>query len=68
MRQYNKEKPNKWGFKVFALCNSKTGTIHNFEMYTGKEPVETKRTGDLSTINTNILESINDSTLNPSFF
>ena len=46
--------------KVFALCNSKNGTVHNFKMYNGKEPVEAKRTGGLSTINKNIEESIND--------
>ncbi len=47
MRQYNKDKPKKWGFKVFALCSSKTGLILNFEMYTGKPqvrlPVEKSR-------------------------
>lgn len=49
MRQYNKDKPKKWGFKVFALCASKTGMILNFEMYKGKainnSSTETARSG-----------------------
>jgi len=43
MRQYNKDKPKKWGFKVFALCASETGLILNFELYTGKTTVEKLR-------------------------
>ena len=43
MRQYNKDKPKKWGFKVFALCASKSGLILNFEMYQGKAAVERAR-------------------------
>ena len=53
--------------KVFALCISKNGTVHNFKMYNGKEPVEAKRTGGLSMINKNIEGSINDSKFNPIF-
>ena len=37
MRQYQPDKPNKWGFKVFALCSSRSGLVHNFEMYTGRD-------------------------------
>lgn len=35
LKQYNPKKPNKWGYKIFVLCDS-TGLIHNFEIYTGK--------------------------------
>lgn len=35
LKQYNPKKPNKWGYKVFVLCDNK-GLIHNFEVYTGK--------------------------------
>ena len=44
MRQQTK----KWGFKVFALCASKSGLILNFEIYTGKAPVEKSRSGRYS--------------------
>ncbi len=35
MRQYNKAKPVKWGFKVFTRCGAKTGIIYDFNLYTG---------------------------------
>ncbi|XP_071052931.1 uncharacterized protein [Onthophagus taurus] len=42
LKQYNPNKPNKWGYKIFVLCDDK-GLIHNFEIYTGKiEPAPGK--------------------------
>ncbi|XP_063921127.1 piggyBac transposable element-derived protein 3-like [Zophobas morio] len=35
LKQYNPKKPNKWGYKIFVLCDS-SGLVHNFEIYTGK--------------------------------
>jgi len=35
LRQYMPNKPHKYGYKVFVLCDS-TGIIHDFEIYTGK--------------------------------
>ena len=35
MKQYIPSKPHKWGFKVFALCNT-AGIQYDFEVYTGK--------------------------------
>lgn len=35
MKQHNKAKPHKWGIKLFALA-SKSGIIHDFEVYVGK--------------------------------
>lgn len=35
MKQYNLKKPHKWGIKVFALA-SKSGIVHDFEVYVGK--------------------------------
>jgi hypothetical protein len=61
MRQYNKDKPKKWGFKVFALCASKTGLILNFDLYTGKESVEKARS-DINSFN------CNNHTYDPSIF
>lgn len=34
LRQYNPKKPKKWGYKIFALCDTK-GLIYDFEIYTG---------------------------------
>ena len=48
MRQYNKAKPKKWGFKVFALTTSTTGLIHNFDLFTGKAAPEKKRSEPLN--------------------
>ena len=35
LKVYMQNKPKKWGYKVFALCDS-SGVILNFEPYTGK--------------------------------
>ena len=36
LKVYVKNKPKKWGYKVFALCDS-SGVLLNFEIDTGKE-------------------------------
>ena len=36
MRVYLKSKPTKWGFKSYALCDSESSYIWNFELYTGQ--------------------------------
>lgn len=36
MRQYMPKKPVKRGFKCWARCDSKTGFLHKFQLYTGK--------------------------------
>ena len=36
MRQYMKNKPIKWGFKVWFCCGSKSGYLYEFDMYLGK--------------------------------
>ncbi|XP_062375791.1 piggyBac transposable element-derived protein 4-like [Sardina pilchardus] len=36
MRQYMKDKPTKWGFKLFVLADSSNGYTINFSIYTGK--------------------------------
>ena len=35
-KQYLPMKPNKWGIKVWMLCDAETGYIVRFEIYTGK--------------------------------
>lgn len=41
LKQYNKNKPHKWGIKVFALCG-KSGILYDFEIYTGKDTIVDK--------------------------
>jgi len=36
-KQYIKNKPTKWGFKLWVLCDSRTGYTNNFIIYRGKE-------------------------------
>ncbi|XDV17603.1 hypothetical protein PO909_023437 [Leuciscus waleckii] len=36
MTQYIKDKPTKWGFKLFILADSSNGYTSSFTMYTGK--------------------------------
>ena len=35
LKQYNKNKPHKWGFKVFTQAGV-SGMMYDFEVYTGK--------------------------------
>ena len=35
-KQYMPNKPSKWGIKAFSLCDSKTGFLLKFDVYTGK--------------------------------
>lgn len=35
LKQYNPTKLQKWGYKLFMLCDS-NGLTHNFEVYTGR--------------------------------
>ena len=37
MKQYIKNKPIKWGFKMWCRCNSKTGYLYQFDLYSGKK-------------------------------
>ena len=36
-KQYIKNKPVRWGFKLFALCCSVTGYLYDFIVYTGRQ-------------------------------
>lgn len=38
-RQYIPSKPNKYGLKIFALCDSKTYFTSNLEVYVGQQPL-----------------------------
>lgn len=37
-RQYIPSKPNKYGLKIFALCDAKTNYTSNLEVYVGAQP------------------------------
>ncbi len=36
-KQYMKDKPMKWGIKVFALADAPTGYVKRLQVYTGKD-------------------------------
>ena len=36
-KQYIKNKPTRWGIKLWVLCEAKTGYVYNFDVYLGKE-------------------------------
>ncbi len=36
MKQYMKDKPTKWGIKVFVLADAHNGYVKNIQVYTGK--------------------------------
>ena len=36
-KQYIKNKPVRWGIKLWVLCEAKTGYVFNFQVYLGKE-------------------------------
>ena len=36
-KQYHKDKPTKWGIKVWMLADSQTGYNYSFDVYTGKD-------------------------------
>ena len=37
LRQYVKGKPIQWGFKLWCRCDSKTGYLFEFDLYSGKK-------------------------------
>ena len=41
-KQYIKNKPVKWGIKLWVLCEAKTGYIYKFQVYLGKEWLNTE--------------------------
>ena len=62
MKQYNKAKPVKWGFKVFALCASDSGFIHHFYLNTGRSnfdigDTEVETYEDLPILDTTLVEN-----------
>ena len=36
-KQYIRNKPTKWGFKLWCLCDAQNGYTNNFTIYCGKE-------------------------------
>lgn len=44
MKQYNKNKPHKWGIKMFAIASA-SGLVHDFEIYTGKGTLQQAEQG-----------------------
>ena len=56
-KQYMKDKPTKWGIKVFALADSQNGYVYRFQIYTGKN--SDLSTGDVGLCTRVVLELMN---------
>ena len=41
-KQHIKNKPVKWGIKLWVLCEAKTGYVYRFKVYLGKEESNTE--------------------------
>ncbi|GFR87618.1 PiggyBac transposable element-derived protein 4-like [Elysia marginata] len=39
---YMKDKPTKWGFKLYELCESQTGYVYSLEMYCADKRISNK--------------------------
>ncbi|GFO09178.1 PiggyBac transposable element-derived protein 4 [Plakobranchus ocellatus] len=39
---YMKDKSTKWGFKLYELCESRSGYVYSFEMYCADKRISTK--------------------------
>ena len=59
-KQFHKDKPTKWGIKVWMLADSKTGYSVSFDVYTDKDAdLDTlKNEGKVSGIVLNLAESL----------
>ena len=44
-KQYAPDKPTKFGFKIFTLCDAETNYIYSIDIYTGKKETVTKNLG-----------------------
>ena len=57
MRQHIKNKPIKWGFKMWYRCAPKTGYCYEFDIYTGKK--ETTEFGLSESVVLQLTEKLN---------
>ena len=46
MKQYIKNKPIKWRFKLWCRCDSETGYLYQFDLYVGKKTNPEKGLGE----------------------
>lgn len=57
LKQYNKNKPHKWGFKGFARCSG-SGIMYDFQIYTGKNTITKSELGISGDIVKTLVENV----------
>lgn len=57
LKQYNKNKPHKWGFKGFARCGG-SGIMYDFQIYTGKNTTTKSELGISGDIVKTLVENV----------
>jgi len=59
-KQYMKDKPTKWGIKVFVLSDASNGYIYRFQIYAGKTMDHTVEVGLCSRVVLELMEGLED--------
>ena len=59
-KQYMKDKPIKWGIKVFTLSDATNGYVYRIQIYTGKNMDETPAVGLCSKVVLDLMNGLED--------
>lgn len=51
MKQYMKDKPISWGFKLWCRCDASTGYLHKIDIYTGRKQMKEVGIGESVVLN-----------------
>ena len=60
-KQYMKDKPVKWGIKVFTLSDATNGYVYRIQIYTGKNMEDTSDVGLCSKVVLDLMAGLEDS-------
>ena len=62
-KQYMRDRPTKWGIKVWVLADATNGYVKKFEVYTGKEEGNRSSVGLCSRVVLNLMKGLHGSGL-----